>query len=248
MLSLPLSDEAATRLASDPQIIWHQRFRLSENVSSPGAHEIDVLLDRYALPESLAGLSVLDIGTSNGGAAFLAEAMGADRVVAVDIYEPGWFGFDRIHTALGSRVEFVRASLYELPDVLKESFDLVFCMGVLYHLRHPLLAIDALRTLTRGRVYVETAVNPEHSDTVRTEFYAGEYSGDASNWFIPSVRCLRDWFASSGFEVERTLAWPQPDPSRALLVGTPTEPTFLTDSYEVRLHVQAPLSESSWLT
>lgn len=239
MLSLPLSDDTATKLATDPQIIWHQRFALSENVNSPGAHQIDVLMDRYDLPESLTGLSVLDIGTSNGGTAFLTEAMGAERVVAVDIYDPSWFGFDRIHAALDSRVEFVRASLYDLPAVLNESFDLVFCMGVLYHLRHPLLAIDSLRELTRGHVYVETAVNPEQNGIARTEFYAEEYHGDGSNWFIPSVRCLRDWFASSGFDVERTFAWPQPDPSRALLVGAPAERKFLSISYEVPLRVQA---------
>ena len=156
----------------------------------------------------------------------------------MDIYEPGWFGFDRLHAALGSRVEFVKASLYELPDVLDETFDVVFCLGVLYHLRHPLLAVDALRALTRGRVYVETAVNPEQSGVSRTEFYPDEYHGDASNWFIPSVRCLHDWFASSGFYVERTLAWQPPEPTRSLLVGTPIEPWYLSRSYEVPLRVR----------
>jgi hypothetical protein len=60
------------------------------------------LLAREGFPERLDGMTVLDIGTSNGGAAFIAERRGAERVVAVDIYGPEWFGVDALRTFLGS--------------------------------------------------------------------------------------------------------------------------------------------------
>ena len=237
MFTFPIPPTRAAELARDPTIVWHQRLQLSPGVTSPGVHDIEALLDLVGLPHRLDGLSVLDIGTCNGGAAFLAEQRGARNVVAVDIYEPSWFGFDRMAEALNSRVTFVKSSVYELPGLVAGTFDIVLCLGVLYHLRHPLLAVDCLRDLTGGRVYVETAACTDDSEFARSEFHADEYRGDASNWFIPSERCLRDWFASSGFAVERTQAWPEGDPERALLVGRPVERAFLSTSYEVPLHV-----------
>jgi tRNA (mo5U34)-methyltransferase len=240
VLDFSLAPDRAAQLARDPAIVWHQRLQLSKDVISPGVNDIEALLDLVGVPARLDGLSVLDIGTCNGGAAFIAEQRGAERVVAVDIYDPSWFGFDQLAEALDSKAEFVKASVYQLPGVLAEEFDIVLFLGVLYHLRHPLLAIDSLRTLTRGRLYIETAVCADDSDLSRSEFHPGAYHGDSSNWFIPSERCLRDWFTTSGFAVERTQAWPAGDPGRALLVGTPTERGFLTASYEVPLEVSPP--------
>jgi hypothetical protein len=105
------------------------------------------------------------------------------------------------------------------------------------------LAVDALRSLTIQRLFVETAVCSSDPGRSHAEFYAGDYMGDSSNWFVPTVRCLRDWFATSGFTVERTESWPVSNPSRATLVGTPSAATFQTTSYEVPLRmVQASTS------
>ena len=66
-------------------------------------------------------------------------------------------------------------------------------LGVLYHLRHPLLAIDSVRKLTRGTVYVDTAVCAPR-EGAHVEFYATDaLLGDGSNWFVPSTTCLGDW-------------------------------------------------------
>ena len=97
-------------------------------------------------------------GTSNGGAAFELERRGAERVVAVDIYPESWFGFDAVKKLLGSRVQYVEASVYELGALLRQEFDIVLFWGVLYHLRHPLLALDNIRALLRGTAFLETAV------------------------------------------------------------------------------------------
>jgi tRNA (mo5U34)-methyltransferase len=231
-------------------VVWHQRFELAPGVWSPGAHDIGHLLTRFGLPDdSLRGRSFLDIGTTNGGAAFLAELAGAARVVAVDIYDDRAFGFAGLRELLDARVEFVQASVYELPSLLDERFDVVCFLGVLYHLRHPLLAVDAVRELSRGRVLVESAIcdgiEPWAPGRSAAAFYRrDEVGGDWSNWFLPTARTLRDWFESSGFEVRAGATWPAERPERALLdcVVADGEPEFRRRAYEKHLWVTSELT------
>jgi tRNA (mo5U34)-methyltransferase len=237
-----LDDATARRLIDDSDFVWHQQFHLSENVLTPGAANIEWLIGRVGLPLSLEGRTFLDVGTTNGGAAFIAEARGADRVVAVDIYDPDNFGFDTLRAAVGSRAEFVKGTIYELPEALNEQFDEVFFLGVLYHLRHPLLALDSLRRLTRGNLYVETAVSGSPTEEPRARFFRrDELGGDGSNWFAPTISCLVDWVESSGFVVDRVDHWPSDQPARAFVAAHPAEdpPEFEQLSYEVPLTVTA---------
>jgi tRNA (mo5U34)-methyltransferase len=237
---LLIDDEAATRLTNSESIIWHQRYHLSPNVITPGVSNIEAMLDMLGLPQDLTGLNVLDIGTANGGAAFIADRRGADRVVAVDIFDPHDYGFAQVAEAIGSRAEFHRASIYELPSVLREQFDIVFFLGVLYHLRHPLLAIDSLRALTRDRLFVETVITASDSSISHSEFYAGPYDNDdTSVWFVPSVRCVIDWLNTSGFKAQLVSAWPQESPRRAAFSAQATggAPYWRTASYEKTLKV-----------
>jgi hypothetical protein len=109
---------------------------------------------------------------------------------------------------LDSKMEYVRASVYELGDRFRERFDLVIFWGVLYHLRHPLLALDNFRTVTAGEASVETVVRRRASTTrafalaVRC-YRRDELSTDPSNWFAPTVAALEDWCISAGFAIER---------------------------------------------
>lgn len=237
-LSRMMTDDQARAFIARADFVWHQRFQLSVNVWSPGQHDIEYLLQRAGLTENLTGATLLDIGTTNGGAAFIAESRGA-TVTAVDIFPPKWFGFDRIAEAFGSRARFVRASVYELPDVLKQKFDVVLFFGVLYHLRHPLLAIDALHRLAKAQVYLDTEVAAGLGPSFARFYPGAEHAGDGSNWFVPSMQCLIDWFTSSGFEVERADQWPADNPSRGLLVARPhANPAYQSISYERPLHVR----------
>lgn len=235
-----LDDVSANRIVADKEIVWYQKFRLSENVMSPGERGIEWLLNKAGLPQRLDGMTVLDIGTTNGGAAFISEQRGAKRVVAVDIVDQNHFGFTKIKSALGSNVEYVRSSIYELPQRLDEQFDFVLCLGVLYHLRHPLLGVDSLRALTRGQCLVETAICGTPNSSALAEFYRfDELSKDFSNWYAPTVKCLSDWMASSGFIVDRTEYWPEENPERAIAVGRPDQgaPEYVRVSYEVPLKI-----------
>ena len=234
-----LDDEAAAHLVDSEAITWYQRYHLSPNVTTPGVHDIEDMLNTLGVPKDLSGLSVLDIGTANGGAAFIAERRGAKRVVAVDIYDPHDYGFAQVAEALGSKAEFRRTSVYELPEVLGEQFDVVLFLGVLYHLRHPLLAIDAVRRCARGQVFVDTAVTPSKAPVSHAEFYPGPYEGDTSNWFVPSVSCVIDWMNTSGFKTRLISAWPDDAPRRATFAAqvTEEEPLWREVSYEKPLTV-----------
>ncbi len=141
---LPAPD-AVQAFIDDASFLWHQTWSLVPGVRTPGANDIDWLWHTAGLPTDLTGRSVLDIGTTNGATAFLAEQRGASRVLAVDVCEPDLHGFPAIKELLGSEVEWRRGSVYELPQVTGgEQFDIVVFWGVLYHLRHPLLALDPL--------------------------------------------------------------------------------------------------------
>jgi tRNA (mo5U34)-methyltransferase len=239
-------------LVARNDIVWHQRFELSPGVFTPGVNDIQHLLRIAGVPEDLHGLRVLDIGTTNGGVAFEAERRGASQVVAVDIVDPTWFGIAAIVEQLGSRVEYVQASVYELSNLFTEPFDVVVFWGVLYHLRHPLLALDNVRAVAGGTVYLETAIAdgalPDAADQPLCQFFRkDEWAGDGSNWFRPTSTTVLAWLRSSGFEPDSLEKWPEGTPERCVVRARRAEgdPEFLAWSYErpVRCAVFHELAE-----
>ncbi|HEY1450042.1 MAG TPA: DUF1698 domain-containing protein [Solirubrobacteraceae bacterium] len=233
------STESIEQLLARDDFLWHQRFELAPGIFSPGANDVGWLLHTAGVPADLSGASVLDIGTTNGGAAFELERRGASRVLATDIVDSMHFGFDAIRAALGSNVEFRQLSVYEISRELQEQFDYVVFWGVLYHLRHPLLALDNVRAVTAGTAYVETAVCdadvPDLASAPIARFYRrDELGNDSSNWFAPSVSALEDWCTSCGLEPQAVNTWPQPAPSRAMVraAAVPGPPEYQQVSYE----------------
>jgi tRNA (mo5U34)-methyltransferase len=237
-----ISADAARTFISQARFVWHQRFELAPGIYTPGANDMALFLDVADVPDDLQGASVLDIGTANGGMAFELERRGAGRVVAVDIYDVDWFGFAQIKQLLGSHAEYIRKTVYELSSVLREPFDIVVFLGVLYHLRHPLLGLDVVRDLTGNVALIESAVCDREIGTSGNppiiRFYRGdELGGDPSNWFAPSVTALTDWCQSSGLQPLTVRTWPEGAPSRCLVVAAPTEsaPEYRRISYELPL-------------
>lgn len=247
-MSARISADDAQALLEREEILWHQRFELCPGVFTPGASDVELLLDRAGVPEDLSGATALDIGTTNGGTAFVLERRGAERVVATDIYDPARFGFNAIRQALGSRAEFRKLSVYELSTNLAETFDVVIFWGVLYHLRHPLLALDNVRAVTAGRAYIETAVCDHEAAACGglpvARFYRfDELAGDGSNWFAPNVPTLLAWCESCGLEPGTLSTWPEGLPNRAMLATsvTPGAPEYQRISYERPLRCSVDL-------
>jgi len=236
-MRVPSADEARAFLA-EAQFVWHQKFDLAPGVTTPGVSPADWLLAAFDVPSDLRGKRVLDIGTTNGATAFEAERRGADRVVAVDVLDIDWFGFRALTELFESKAEFVQCSLYELPEVLDETFDIVVFWGVLYHLRHPLLGLDNVRRLARDLVYLETAVSDfrdEPSEVIARFHQLDELSNDFSNWWSPTTAALTAWCRSAGFDVLGTRPIPDGAPATrclATLRVTPDDPEYLRVSYE----------------
>ena len=209
---------------------------------APGTNDVTFLADTARMPERLDGETVLDIGTTNGGVAFELERRGAGRIVAVDILDADVFGFNAIRELLGSSAEHLQASIYELPEILGEQFDIVLFLGVLYHLRHPLLALDNVRKLTRQYAYIESAICdaelPEAASESIARFYRGrELGNDPTNWFAPTLVALEGWSRSCGLDPIHVSSWPDGAPSRGMIsaVPIPGEPEWQQISYELPL-------------
>jgi tRNA (mo5U34)-methyltransferase len=123
-----------------------------------------------ALPEDFSDTSVLDVGTFDGFYAFLAEARGARRVVAVDneqyrewvssrwgVELEGGEGFAAIQELLESEVDYHQLDAFDL-DQLEETFDLILCFGILHRVENPLGLLKILRRRLAGggQVLLET--------------------------------------------------------------------------------------------
>lgn len=210
-------------------IHWHQKWEVFQGVWTPGGNPVADLCSHAGLPHDLRGKRVLDVGAWHGCFSFECERRGASEVVALSLESPQAVGFPKLKEALGSRVEYVQESVYTLDRKTLGEFDVVLFFGVLYHLRYPLLAIDKLRGVCRGKVYAETHVidhrfpsrgwlgRETHSlkqvssaltDVPLWRFYKGaELNNDRSNWFGPNIRAVLDAFESAGFTAELSSTW-----------------------------------------
>jgi tRNA (mo5U34)-methyltransferase len=174
----------------------------------------------HAIPEDLTGKTVLDIGCNAGFYSIEMKRRGASRVLGIDSDERYLSQARFAAKTLGADIEFRNMSVYEVGE-LGEKFDVVIFMGVLYHLRHPLLALDLLyenvvkdmlifQSMQRGSDKIE-AVEKDY-DFWQTEifdkpafprmyFIEHNYSQDPTNWWIPNRSCMEAMLRSSGFEI-----------------------------------------------
>lgn len=175
----------------------------------------------HAIPADLTGKSVLDIGCNAGFYSMEMKRRGAAHVVGIDSDE-GYLAQARFAAEIaGLEIEFRKLDVYYI-DRLQEKFDLVLFMGVLYHLRHPLLALDLLwehavgdtlvfQSLMRGsRDVLEVAADYPFTETGIFEnaaypamhFVEHQYAHDPTNWWIPNRACAEAMLRSAGFDIE----------------------------------------------
>ena len=135
-------------------------------------------LDLLRIPPDLRGKSVLDVGAWDGFFSFEAERRGADRVLATDSFAwdgTNWStkaGFELCRRALGSSVEDQNIDVLALsPDALGGQLDVVLCLGVLYHMKHPLLMIERVASVTRELLILETHVDMTWTRRPAMAFY-----------------------------------------------------------------------------
>ncbi len=188
------------------RINWWHSIDLGNGIITPGKSDSSKVLKRLKMPNSLQGRSVLDIGAWDGFFSFAAERRDASRVLAVDSYAwdgSGWgskVGFELARRALNSKVEDKEIDILEITPQKIGTFDLVFFLGVLYHLRHPLLALEKVSSVTSGQLILSTHISMLNVKLPVMRFYPGdELSDDPTNWWSPNVLAVCDMLKDVGF-------------------------------------------------
>jgi tRNA (mo5U34)-methyltransferase len=205
---------------------WFHNLHLPDGVQTAPEHplgDFPAVKWRQIAPfiaPDLTGWRVLDIGCNAGFYSFELARRGA-AVTAMDI-DPHYLAQARWAAreyGLQDRIEFRQNSVYELAGA-RQQFDLVWFLGVLYHLRHPLLALDILREVTRRQMVLQTLTMPgeealEVPGSVglferewltrpgwpRMAFIERALAGDPTNWWAPNHACVEAMIRSAGFEV-----------------------------------------------
>jgi tRNA (mo5U34)-methyltransferase len=173
-----------------------------------------------SIPSDLTGKSVLDIGCNGGFYSIEMKRRGAARVLGIDS-DPDYLQQARFAAQVtGCDIDFRKLDVYEVA-ALGERFDIVLFMGVLYHLRHPLLALDLLyehvvketlifQSLLRGASTVASVeqnypfsdVNVFRQDGYPLMYFVEHrYANDPTNWWIPNRACVEAMLRSSGFDI-----------------------------------------------
>jgi tRNA (mo5U34)-methyltransferase len=171
------------------------------------------------IPNDLSGATVLDVGCNGGFYSIEMKKRGASRVLGIDI-DDRYLNQARFAAAtLGFEIEFQKCSVYDV-DRIPGQFDYVFFMGVFYHLRYPLFALDKLIAKVAGKLVFQTMLRGSDQsqiykddyhfwdDTIFRDpgfpcmyFIENKYAGDQTNWWIPNKSAAEAMLRSSGLEI-----------------------------------------------
>ncbi len=206
---------------------WWHVIDLGNGVKTPGFYDPvgKQHAPRFAVPHDLSGKTVLDIGSWDGAWSFEAKRRGAARVLATDKYSWGYGGWGDREAFLLARDVLELDVEDQLIDVLELSrenvgqFDIVFFFGVIYHMRHPMLALERLRDVTKpgGLAIVETHCDMLDNRKPALAFYPGrELLGDDTNWFGPNPAAMTGMLRASGFS-DVSLQWLSAEEKRMTL-------------------------------
>jgi tRNA (mo5U34)-methyltransferase len=212
-------DIASLIRALDP---WFHNFRFGTLQTAPSHFLGDYPMVKWrrferALPPDLQGASVLDIGCNGGFYSIEMKRRGAGRVLGIDVDERYLKQAQLAAELSGVEIELRQMSVYQIAD-LRERFDIVLFMGVLYHLRHPLLALDLIREHAARRLVIvqsmlrgeRTIIAPADDYPFSNEaifttrgypamyFVEHRYAGDPTNWWVPNASALAGMLRSAG--------------------------------------------------
>lgn len=178
------------------------------------------------IPADLTGATVLDIGCNAGFYALHMKQRGADRVLGIDVDDRYLNQARFAAQTLGLDIEFERRSVYDV-DQLAGAFDFVLFMGVFYHLRYPLLALDRVAKKVGQTLVFQSMIRGSHElrqwekdypfwndeifhspDFPAAYFIEHKYSNDPTNWWIPNRAAVEAMLRSTGFAI---VARPEPE-------------------------------------
>jgi tRNA (mo5U34)-methyltransferase len=196
---------------------WYHTLELAPGVVTPGMFDHRPILDRYPLPDDLSGMRCLDVATMDGFWAFEMERRGAASVTALDLEDPealDWPAslraghektmdetkaerFALAKEALGSQVERVLLSAYDLGPSALGTFDFVFCGDLLLHLKDPITPVENIRSVCTGSAVIVNVIK-------KFRLYEGrpmaELDGiDNFEWWVTNLEGLVRIVRAAGF-------------------------------------------------
>ena len=214
--------DLAGKIASNP--LWYHTLELGPGATTPGWFDLRPIVERMPWPD-VRGKRCLDVGTYDGFLAFELERRGAAEVVAIDIEDHSrwdWpartralgperlaefagqrkgLGFDIAKEAVGSSVERVEHSVYDLDPERDGRFDVVVCGSLLLHLRDPVRALEAIRGVCGGQFLSAEQVDTRLTLLARRRPVARFHGGESVQWWIPNVAGHRLMVEAAGFSV-----------------------------------------------
>ncbi len=195
---------------------WWHTIDLGQGIITPGSDDSVYKLRNLGIPNNLQGTTVLDIGASDGFFSFEAERRGARRVLAADVWSGECWGmqakrgFDIARRVLNSKVEGMEINVLDISPEKVGISDLVLFLGVLYHMRHPLLALERVFSVTGRQLILETHIERLGGSRPVTVFYPGsELNHDPTNWWGPNAAAVEAMLKTVGFSrVEKFREYP----------------------------------------
>jgi tRNA (mo5U34)-methyltransferase len=203
-MSVPTDPEELAKLVHSRP--WFHTMDLGDGIVTPGVDNTPDRVDLMGFPDSLAGKSVLDIGSYDGYFAFEAERRGASRVLATD-----WqcwnlegmgdgVGFEIARAALHSRVEKLPIGVEDISPQTVGVFDVVLFLGVLYHAQDPMQYLRNVFSVCQETVILETHFDGSDYDRPMMVFYPKDtLMGDPSNFWGPNPACVEHMLYEVGF-------------------------------------------------
>lgn len=230
MHALPNSEAMGTRSANqavDAVPLWYHTLDVAPGVVTPGWFDLRPIADRLPWPD-VRGKRCLDIGTFDGFLAFELERRGATEVVATDLTShEDWDwppvmrgrgaramaeiagekgrGFEVARELLGSSVDRILVSVYDLDPDVHGRFDVVVCGSLLLHLRDPLRALERIRAVCTGHLMSSEEIDLPLT-VLQPRRAALRFDGlsDLFQWTVPNVAAHRRMLEATGFDPIRS--------------------------------------------
>lgn len=222
----PADEDLDARKAVASQRRWYHTMEVADGVETPGWFDLRPIVGRMPWPD-VEGKRCLDVGPYDGFLAFELERRGAREVVAADISDPSewdWSvrlrekgparlaqlagadpgaGFKLAQSLLGSNVERVEVNVYELSPERVGTFEIVTCGSLMLHLRDPVRALEAIRSVCVERFLSSETIDPFLTLFSRRRPLALQRGGERGQWWIPNPAGHRRMLEAAGFEIER---------------------------------------------
>ncbi len=185
------------------------------------------------LPADLSGKTLLDVGCNAGFYAVEAKRRGAARVFGIDAQRQHIRQALFVRRVLGLDIQYRRMSVYDLSPRSVGRFDITLALGLIYHCKHLVLALEKLFQVTKELLIIETAIFPQQQAPKSFVHTLGEFTQtlhplayvenppeakeQVFNWFLPSIECLQALLKNIGFH-EVTVFATTNEGERAVLV------------------------------